>query len=536
MSLNTPQVSMQTYHETSSTPSSNGECFVPLFIGVTKQQPTSTILQKVTSLESYENLFGGGLTETITVELQSSGSVQCITENPALKQTMYYAVELFFNNGGEICYVLSMGTSEGFQLTADDFQEAFKKLSGLEQTFLVSLPDLSYFLPFSLCETVYHSLLTAINTFDCFVLLDLNTPKESLGTQYYQINSPYGASYAPYLNTTLALIKNETSLTQQLLCFKNSCYYAAITAMFEVYYLSSNSNVLEVSIALNLNKVYGCEAIEFDIVEDLTSCCLVIWYPEGSTTQDLLSAWNGNPLRNDLGFRLCLIGESQELKPLHHVLKSTSLDLEIIKSFYYECYNNLLATLYGLNINSFPPSPALLGLYMKLARERGVWQTPANVPLQSVLGPIYEITNAMQDTLNRSINPVRTFSGEGTVAWGGWSLDTENPRGYIGIQRLLMSVKSDLKSMLTPYVFEANNTITWLKVRSIVEHYLDALWQQGGLAGTTPKEAYQVEVGLGSTMNESHILNGEMVITLGLAVMKPTEFIQLTLTQIMQSH
>jgi phage tail sheath protein FI len=83
-------------------------------------------------------------------------------------------------------------------------------------------------------------------------------------------------------------------------------------------------------------------------------------------------------------------------------------------------------------------------------------------------------------------------------------------------------------------VFEPNNAATWIKVRGMIESYLYGLWQQGALAGSTPKAAYYVNIGLGTTMTPQDILEGRMIIEIGLAAVRPAEFIILRFSHKLQ--
>jgi phage tail sheath protein FI len=83
-------------------------------------------------------------------------------------------------------------------------------------------------------------------------------------------------------------------------------------------------------------------------------------------------------------------------------------------------------------------------------------------------------------------------------------------------------------------VFEPNDATTWLKVKAMIESYLYGLWQQGALAGASPDDAYFVEVGLGKTMRSQDILEGRMIVKIGVAAVRPAEFIILSFTHKLQ--
>ena len=85
-------------------------------------------------------------------------------------------------------------------------------------------------------------------------------------------------------------------------------------------------------------------------------------------------------------------------------------------------------------------------------------------------------------------------------------------------------IEESIQNSTSFVVFEPNNTTTWLKVRGMIGSYLIGLWKQGALAGSKPEQAYFVKVGLGETMTSNDILEGKMIITIGIAAIRPAEF------------
>jgi phage tail sheath protein FI len=95
------------------------------------------------------------------------------------------------------------------------------------------------------------------------------------------------------------------------------------------------------------------------------------------------------------------------------------------------------------------------------------------------------------------------------------------------VRRLFISVEESIKKATSFAVFEANDISTWLKVKGMIDSYLYNLWSRGALQGSNPEDAYFVNVGLGKTMNPDDILNGRLIVEVGLAVVRPAEFILL---------
>jgi hypothetical protein len=98
----------------------------------------------------------------------------------------------------------------------------------------------------------------------------------------------------------------------------------------------------------------------------------------------------------------------------------------------------------------------------------------------------------------------------------------------------MIYIEQSIKFAAKAYVFEPNTSSTWVLIRSMISSFLSNLWTQGGLVGLTPGDAYEVLIGLGSTMTPNDILDGVMRITVKVAVSRPAEFIVITFQQKMQ--
>jgi uncharacterized protein len=188
-----------------------------------------------------------------------------------------------------------------------------------------------------------------------------------------------------------------------------------------------------------------------------------------------------------------------------------------------------------------PPSAAIAGIYAQVDRQRGVWKAPANVSVAGVIGPVTKITHEQQESLNvdptagKSINAIREFTGKGTLVWGARTLaGNDNEWRYISVRRLFNMIEESAQKSTAFAVFEPNDATTWLKVKAMIEGYLYGLWERGALAGSTPQAAYFVNVGLGKTMTPQDVLEGRMIVELGIAAVRPAEFIILRFTHKMQ--
>lgn len=188
-----------------------------------------------------------------------------------------------------------------------------------------------------------------------------------------------------------------------------------------------------------------------------------------------------------------------------------------------------------------PPSGAVVGVYAMVDRERGVWKSPANVSLTAVKGPAVSVTHEQQESMNvdteagKSVNAIRAFTGKGTLIWGARTLaGNDNEWRYISVRRFFNMVEESVKKATAQFVFEPNDANTWVKVRAMIENFLTLQWRAGALAGAKQEHAFYVRVALGQTMTAEDILNGYMHVEIGMAVVRPAEFIVLKFSHKMQ--
>jgi uncharacterized protein len=181
---------------------------------------------------------------------------------------------------------------------------------------------------------------------------------------------------------------------------------------------------------------------------------------------------------------------------------------------------------------ALPPSGAIAGIYARVDSARGVWKAPANESVNSVIEPVHQVTAEQQASLNvdavagKSINVIRTFTGKGTLVWGARTLaGNDNEWRYISVRRFFNMVEESSKKATEAFVFEPNDANTWVKVQGMLENFLTTMWRQGALQGEKPEHAFYVAVGLGKTMTSLDILEGRMIVEIGMAVVRPAEFI-----------
>lgn len=178
-----------------------------------------------------------------------------------------------------------------------------------------------------------------------------------------------------------------------------------------------------------------------------------------------------------------------------------------------------------------PPSGHVAGLYARVDAERGVHKAPANAALTGALGVTRSISGAEQERLNPlGINCIRSFP-DGIKVWGARTLaDSASEWRYVPIRRLVTMISRSIELGTRWVVFEPNDEPLWQALRRDIGDFLHTFWRDGVLAGAKPEEAYFVRCDA-STMTRDDIDNGRVVALIGIAPLRPAEFVVLRLGQ-----
>ncbi|WP_179412982.1 phage tail sheath family protein [Mucilaginibacter sp. E4BP6] len=534
------------------------ETAVPVFIGYTETAEfnSNSLLNqpvRITSFAEYLERFGAGFKAKYTVtKVLSDADVTAITDatqQEAAKATqtkaaslventiiannakwyievatdntlyLYNSVRMFYANGGANCYILSVGTYAGktsLPVSGSDFlgsdttPNPFEALKKENEPTLVVVPD-AIALGAAAYNTVYTTVLQHCSDMQSrFAILDLKKQvstdstddvvgefRDDIGVN----NLNYGAAYYPWLKSALVQ-PGEVDL--------DNLDLGSITL----------TDFLPEPIAQKVITKYATDTAG-PTADLATAKAALATAQSTNTAADIASS---TVLINDLQTQLANIKQSY-LQSLKAVSPTYSAVLEKVRA----------------QLNELPPSGAMAGLYTAVDNSRGVWKAPANVSVSMVNAPSVNISNEGQQSLNvdvmagKSINVIRSFPGVGTLVWGGRTLDGNSQDWrYINVRRTLIMIEQSLKLAARAYVFEPNDANTWITVKSMFDNFLVNLWKQGALAGAAPEQAFDVQIGLGSTMTGNDILDGKMLITVKVAIVRPAEFIVITFQQQMQ--
>lgn len=206
--------------------------------------------------------------------------------------------------------------------------------------------------------------------------------------------------------------------------------------------------------------------------------------------------------------------------------------LKELKKNYINYYSAAKDAIRNLEL-LLPASPAVAGIYAKVDKTRGVWKAPANINISNAVCPEILINSIEQADLNvdtaagKSINAIRTFEGIGpAIIWGARTLaGNDNEWRYISVRRFFNMVEESVKKATAQFVFEPNDRNTWIGIKSMIENYLMELWRAGALPGLKPEEAFFVRVGLNETMTQLDLLEGRLIVEIGMAAARPAELV-----------
>lgn len=554
---------------------------VPAFIGYTEVGPmvtTEPVVKRIASMLEFMTAFGGASPARFTVTEPADQLGVLTVQGPDNKHqfSLYYALTHYFKNGGGPCYVVSVGDYSAVPAKTQ-FTKGLETLEKEDEPTLIVLTDAGCLLSttdyYALCG---EALVQCKKLGDRFTVLDVVAKDENENNEdktNWEIfrddsslsnNLMYGAAYTPYLQTSLNYVYSEDYV--MISRSEDDLITPVIwTGVFGKDGLSNNSLLVSYSGSSSTPLVkIVTSGVSITFVED--SGKLTIRGAGSNTATEITKAWSDLDDASKVeGFDLQVNGDGSGdvdhtdsnfvalKKPDVVGIGTDSGDMITMASLVKDLtgapvatpntglYNQLKTALAEQRV-VLPPSAAMAGIYARVDREQGVWKAPANTGVMAVLGPVSKITDDEQDRLNvdptagKSINAIRAFTGKGTLVWGARTLaGNDNEWRYVSVRRLFITIEESTKKASAFAVFEANDQSTWLKVKAMIESYLYGLWEQGALAGAKPEDAYYVNVGLGTTMTPADVLGGRMIVEIGIAAVRPAEFIILKFSHKLQT-
>lgn len=540
---------------------------IPGFVGYTQQailpdgSSASNKPVKITSMLEYQSIFGGAHAEDFTVTLSdgvSSPNISIGFDTPQSQFILFYQMQMFYANGGGTCYVVSVGNYSG-GVSQSALESNIALLEQIDEITLLCVPEAVFGNDADQLDINTAMLEQAARLQDRFALMDVvhksgNTILQD--AQNFRDNNTtadnlkFGAAYYPALKSTINvyyennLVEVEDNRTVPVYVSPyNTLNFIADGSITPAVASTGSIEIVDntlIAAATTIN-FYGVTITEGANFDSSGS--------EADTAESLLQAIK-SMVPGVIATRTGAIINLKASVPgiagddaITIVPSNTSaidpIDLQggaapiVNVAADKQLYNAIQTELAKFMLDLYP-SAAMAGIYARVDGERGVWKAPANVGLAKVTAPAIDITDESQENLNvdstsgKSINAVRKFTGRGNLVWGARTLaGNDNEWRYVNVRRLFLYVEESCKKASEFMVFESNTANTWLKVQGMIEAFLTDLWRSGGLAGSVPKDAFYVKVGLGTTMTAQDILEGRMIVEIGMAAARPAEFIVL---------
>lgn len=533
---------------------------VPGFAGYTEKGPLNTPT-RISSMLEFEQIFGGAFTEKFNV---NSTTLAVTPQTTFSEYNFYYHMQLYFANGGGPCWIVAADNyqSSGL-LTASKMKDAIEDLRPIDEVTLLVAPELGTSAS-SPATTYTEMLLQAAELQDRFAILDTKTTGviSTDASNFRGIsltNLKYGAAYYPTLTAGYVRKYDEFSVAATALPPAIPAAYGrldvvrrGIGAVVSVLVPAVTNASTSLTITVDSVVEVFTAGVDFVIASQtnlqIRNNLFTAIQSRASLKSRIIIQNDYSAVPNPQLFVITAIGNgmvmtvtgTNDLSAAVTILTGVTTPAIVVYAPDPVLYRSVEAAIAKTTIE-LSPSAAMAGIYCTTDRDRGVWKAPANVSLSNVIQPTVLLNDADQGGLNvdpasgKSINVIRQFSGKGNVVWGARTLaGNDNEWRYVNVRRLFNFAEESIKKATEVVVFEPNDRNTWNRVRTLISNFLTNLWRDGGLVGATPEQAFFVRVGLGETMTEDDILNGRLVVAVGLAASRPAEFIELRFSHQLQ--
>lgn len=517
---------------------------VPVFIGYTQKGTAGAVMDpvRITSLIEYQENFGGAFLHPYSADVNNVGTSIATIGTPQ-PFTLFPNLQMFYANGGGNCYIISIGNYAD-TIVKQDFMDGIVVAEKADEPTIVLAPEAVALTAAGEFKDVNDAMLAhCAKMQDRFAVVDVkhsgtNTPNQDAvafrGFDVGANNLKYGACYYPPLNTTLIRPYSELSI---------SVLDTRTGVGLPVYTDGAGGPYNNLFSIRNGYATWARINTTTALAGSVTINGILFTGSDYANAEELRNAINSNPtvtssvvaiLAGQAANRMALIATNSSISPTAFTLSGSIADpitAGIGGKIDTGLYNDFVAKL-NANTLTLNPGSAMAGIYTAVDNDRGVWKAPANVSVSLVKSLSVTVTDNDQADLNvdatsgKSINAIRDFTGRGTLVWGARTLDgNSNEWRYVPVRRLFIFVEESCKKASEFVVFEPNDKNTWIRVKSMISNFLADLWKQGALAGDKPEQAFFVMVGLGETMSAQDILEGKLIVRIGMAAVRPAEFI-----------
>lgn len=545
------------------------------FIGLAQKGKTEGLPELVTSFGDFQKIYGSYLSEN------AFGSYRYLA----------YAVEHFFANGGSRCYVMRVAPGDAKPATnAKEGEEEstllqFEAKNSGEWGNKVRLQ----IVPSSKAKTPIHDEIEAEGDSSFYRV------KSSAGFRPGDVvvfDDGESKQYSKVIDAQDNVIELEDGLEGDVLDtelvpskFLSTCEFDIIAAFgddievferlsfneaapnfvekqvgkSEIFNVTANLSVLEDGAIPPLQQLSGKEDVEDYRVSlsggsngslDNISPADYLGEDKGPGKRTGIQAFIDNdevsimaiPGVTDPAVQLGLVSHCENLGSRFAILDFPKEDVKvadvlvhrnIFDSNYAALYNPWLLVFDPLDKRNIfiPPSGSMAGIYARSDNTRGIQKAPANEVIKNCLGLNVQYNKGEQDILNpKGVNLIRSFTGQGVRVWGARTATSNSLWKYINVRRLFIFLEESIKAGTNWVVFEPNDEQLWARVERTIDSFLTRVWRDGALMGSTASEAFYINIGR-STMTQDDIDNGRLVCVIGVAPVKPAEFVIFRITQ-----
>lgn len=465
---------------------------IPAFVGYTEKTACdgASFLYtpiRISSMAQFRSIFGEApqpVYSLTNARVGEQADLECcgkafMTRRSSIPFMLYYQMMMFYANGGETCYVVTVGDYSVERMAPADLIKGIEALTQERIATLLICPEAIALDSKELCYEVQAAMLyhCGHKMMNRVAILDVyNGDRPRSNPEGDPVNRfrnyigyswlDYAAAYYPWVN-------------------------ASVVSDGYVSWVNIDPDSLNTILKLEKTQMPNERKLQID---------------------ECLAAINANPDR----------GERHNLH----------LKLLELSGIYPAILKNIV-----FKLNVLPPSAAMAGLYTLTDRERGVWKAPANVALNAVVSATSNLSHDEQEDLNlpltgKPLNAIRCFYGRGVLVWGARTLNGNSiDWKYIHIKRTTIMIEESVRQAIVPLLNYFNCADLWVTLKRMINEYLTTLWKKGALSGLVADDAFKVFVGLGETMTADDICNGLLKVYIYVALIKPAEFVEIAIEQ-----
>ena len=473
------------------------------FLGVTLRGPQDPSL--ITSFAEFKQVYGGHL--------------------PVDVSTLPFAVEGFFQNGGTRCYIRSI-TGAGAAAMTTDLPAGADTIFRVEaigpgewaNRIAAKIEPATLPAPHFKLTVMYWDVLPPLPLVDPTDPGNIGRPNRrepALLEVFDELSADSGSPrfYEALINSSSNLIRVNP--------LSNGATMPAVPLTLLAATGAGGTNGTAIALADYQDGLAG-----FETIQEIS----IVAAPDEHRVPSVAAELIAHCTR--MRYRIAVLGSNPATDTIANIAQIHPPEDTSFAAFYFP---RLKVFDSQINRDSLVPAVGhIAGVYANTDSRRGVFKAPANEVVVGATGLEFNILKLHQDLLNpRGVNCLRVLPPRGVLVWGARTCSSDAVWRYINVRRYLLFVEQSIEQGTQWAVFENNDEQLWARVRRAITQFLTANWRDGALLGSTPAEAFFVKMDR-TTMTQDDIDNGRLIVLIGVAVVKPAEFVILRLTHYAQ--